>query len=131
MRENVCDATFSQFFFQIKIFQIEKSARNLIQNASMFGLIFSVFQTLVIVWSGKSKKIVLLKSFFFGLPIPRLSNASKQNWLNHYEIRNQIPEERNYRKKSINQFLLFVLSNQPIKFKPRCQELLENSLEGE
>ena len=67
-------------FFQIKIFQIEKSARNLIQNASMFGLIFSVkFQTLVIVGSGKSKEIFLLKSFLFGLPIPSLSNASKQN----------------------------------------------------
>ena len=53
-------------FFQVKIFQMEKSARNLIQNASMFGLISSVkFQTLVIVRTGKSKKIHMLKSFFF------------------------------------------------------------------
>ena len=65
-------------FFQVKIFQMEKSARNLIQNASMFGLISSVkFQTLVIVRTGKSKKIHMLKSFFFWLPIPSLSKRVK------------------------------------------------------
>ena len=81
MRENVCDATFSQNFSN-QNFPSKKSARNLIQNASMFALIFSVkFRTLIIVGSGKSKKILLLKSFFFGLPILSFCNASKQNRL--------------------------------------------------